>query len=103
MKTATIPTLAMLQQRRNEILQVFEKHGCSNIRVFGSVARGSATAESDVDFLYDYTSGAGYGAFPGELEEQLEQVIGHSVDVVPSSALDKPHLGPSIKASLVQL
>jgi uncharacterized protein len=103
MHTQIPPTLEALRQQRNEILQIFEKHGCSNVRLFGSVARGDATSNSDVDFLYDYTLGAGYGAFPGELEEQLEQVIGSSVDVVPSSALEKPYLGASIKASLVKL
>lgn len=45
------PTLEMLRARRDEILAIAEQYGVSNIRVFGSVARGEATSESDIDLL----------------------------------------------------
>ena len=45
------PTLDALRARRDEILALAAKYGASNVRVFGSVARGEATAESDVDIL----------------------------------------------------
>lgn len=38
---------------REEILKIAAKHGASNVRVFGSVARGEATPDSDVDFLVE--------------------------------------------------
>ncbi|MBD2043750.1 nucleotidyltransferase domain-containing protein [Microcoleus sp. FACHB-672] len=44
----------LLQDRRSQILAIAEKHGAYNVRVFGSVARGEATQESDIDFLVDY-------------------------------------------------
>lgn len=44
----------LLQQHRQEIIDLAAKHGAKNVRVFGSVARGDATDESDVDFLVDY-------------------------------------------------
>jgi hypothetical protein len=46
-----------LPQRGNcfapQILAIAEKHGAYNVRVFGSVARGEATEDSDIDFLVD--------------------------------------------------
>jgi len=38
---------------REEILKIAAKHGASKVRVFGSVARGEATPDSDVDFLVE--------------------------------------------------
>ena len=44
----------LLADKRSQILAIASKHGAYNVRVFGSVARGEATAESDIDFLIDY-------------------------------------------------
>lgn len=50
-------TLDDLRKRRDDILALAKQHGASHVRVFGSVARGDATHQSDVDFLvrWDYT------------------------------------------------
>jgi uncharacterized protein len=48
------PTLGQLRVRRQEILRVAAGRGARNVRVFGSVARGEATAASDVDLLVDF-------------------------------------------------
>jgi hypothetical protein len=48
---ATGPSLAQLARVRAEILAAATRHGATNVRVFGSVARGDADAASDVDFL----------------------------------------------------
>ena len=42
-----------LRQRRRQVLAAAGKHGASNVRVFGSVARGEDTPESDIDILVD--------------------------------------------------
>jgi uncharacterized protein len=39
-----------IQTKRHEIIEITAKHGASNIRVFGSVARGEETTTSDIDF-----------------------------------------------------
>jgi predicted nucleotidyltransferase len=41
----------LLQQQRDEILRISAKHGAYNVRIFGSVARGEADGESDIDVL----------------------------------------------------
>ena len=43
----------ILQEKRQEILAIAAKHGAYNVRIFGSVARGEADEQSDVDFLID--------------------------------------------------
>ncbi|MEN8446546.1 MAG: nucleotidyltransferase family protein [Cyanobacteria bacterium J06555_13] len=45
---------ALLLPKRSQILEIAVNHGASNVRVFGSVARDEATAESDVDFLVEF-------------------------------------------------
>lgn len=54
---ATGPSLAQLARVRAEILAAATRHGATNVRVFGSVARGDADAASDVDFLVDFEQG----------------------------------------------
>ena len=51
----TLMLLDTLTERREEILQIAEKHGAFNVRIFGSVARGEETAESDIDFWLTMT------------------------------------------------
>lgn len=46
------PSLA-IRNRRDEILEIAARYGASNVRVFGSVARGEDTARSDLDLLVD--------------------------------------------------
>jgi uncharacterized protein len=46
-----------LKDQRSQILTIAQKHGACNVRVFGSVARGEATIDSDIDFLIDYDLG----------------------------------------------
>lgn len=43
----------ILKAKREEILRIAAKHGAHNVRIFGSVARGEADADSDVDILVD--------------------------------------------------
>lgn len=49
--------LGQFQKQKDEILAVARRHGAFNVRIFGSVSRGDATAESDVDFLVDLERG----------------------------------------------
>lgn len=50
-------TLEELRTHRGELLAAAERHGVSRVRVFGSVARGDATEDSDLDLLVDVDSG----------------------------------------------
>lgn len=66
--------LETLQRQRTTILQLAEAHGARNVRVFGSVARGEATDESDVDLLVEFEPGKSLldlGGFSVELQSAL--------------------------------
>ena len=52
-----MPLKELLQEKREDILRIAIKRGVSNIRVFGSVARGEADSKSDIDLLVDLEPG----------------------------------------------
>jgi predicted nucleotidyltransferase len=58
------PSMAELARLRAQILAVAARHGATNVRVFGSVARGDADAASDVDFLVDFEQVAACSTWP---------------------------------------
>jgi hypothetical protein len=70
-----------IRERRDEILRVASFHGAGNVMLFGSVARGESTPESDVDLLIDVT-GDTTPWFPGSLVADLEKLLGQRVQVV---------------------
>ena len=70
-----------LRDGREEILRVAAKHGAANVCVFGSVARGEETANSDVDLLVD-VAGEPTPWFPGGLVADLEDLLGRRVQVI---------------------
>ena len=76
----------LLQEKREDILRLAAKHGAYNVRVFGSVARGEAGPDSDVDFLVDMGPGR-TSFFPGGLLADLEDLLGRKVDIVSPESL----------------
>lgn len=76
----------LLREKRTEILRIARKHGVGRIQVFGSVARGDASPESDVDFLIE-VNGHTPPWFPGGLVADLEALLGRRVDVVDAVSL----------------
>lgn len=102
-QTQSIPTLASLRQNRAKILATFNKHGCSNVRIFGSVARNEATPDSDIDFMCDHDPSKRTPWFPMGLIEDLETLTGFTVDISFPDLLDRKYVGPSIKQELIQL
>lgn len=78
--------LEELRGRRAEILRIATLHGATNVRVFGSVARGEADERSDVDFLVDMRSGRSLLDLGGLLED-LRVLLSYPVDVVTERGL----------------
>jgi hypothetical protein len=79
-------SLESLRARRDDILRIAIRHGAHNVRVFGSVARGEATEDSDVDFLVS-TSESPSPWFPAGLVVDLEDLLGCRVQVVSEDGL----------------
>lgn len=91
----------ILGAKRDDILRLAAKHGAHNLRIFGSVARGEADPDSDVDFLIDVgviTS----PWFPAGLILDLEALLGKRVEVVTERALD-PQIRDRVLAEAVAL
>jgi uncharacterized protein len=93
---------------RAEILDVLRRHetelrgrGVRHVALFGSTARASATAASDIDLLVDIDADApidvfGYAGIVGFLQE----LFPGSVDVANRETL-KPHLRPSVERDAI--
>jgi predicted nucleotidyltransferase len=80
------PTLAELRSRREEILRLANQYGVFNVRVFGSVARGEANAESDIDLLISAREGVSMFDLVG-LWLDLQDLLGRDISLVT----DDPH------------
>jgi predicted nucleotidyltransferase len=81
---------ALIAEKKKEIREIAAKHGARNVRVFGSVARGEARPDSDVDFLVDMEPGRTLLDLGGLLME-LRDLLGLDVDVVTEHGL-KPRI-----------
>jgi predicted nucleotidyltransferase len=76
----------LIKTKREDILRTATKYGAYNVRVFGSVARGEADAESDVDLLVDMEPGRSLLDLGGLLTD-LEYLLGCNVNVVTEKGL----------------
>jgi hypothetical protein len=85
-----------IQRQRDILLSIASRHGATNLRLFGSVARGEERSDSDVDLLIDLSPERGFGDYLG-LAEELEALLHHRVDLVLSRSLS-PHFRPFIEA-----
>lgn len=83
------------------IVQIARDHHARNVRVFGSVARGQATSESDIDFLVTFDKGATIWDHVG-LIQSLSDLLGRAVDVAADDSL-KPMLKARVLAEAVPL
>jgi len=76
----------LVRNKREEVLRIAERHGARNVRVFGSVARGEASPDSDLDFLVDMEPGRSLLDLGGLLMD-LQELLGRRVDVVTEQGL----------------
>ncbi|GAA0296046.1 helix-turn-helix domain-containing protein [Kineococcus aurantiacus] len=90
-----------LRRHRRRVKAVAAAHGVHHVRVFGSTARGTERAGSDVDLLVDLPAGTGLFAL-GRLRRELEDLLDAPVDLVPEDGL-KPEVRASVEADLVAL
>jgi predicted nucleotidyltransferase len=75
-----------VREKRAEILKVAARRGARNVRLFGSLARGEESADSDVDLLVDMEEGRSLLDL-SHLLQDMEQLLGCRVHVVESEAL----------------
>ena len=79
-------TAELIRRKRDEILRMAANRGASNVRIFGSVARGEDDPDSDVDFLVDMAPGRSLMDMGGLLMD-LQDLLGRQVDLVTEDGL----------------
>ena len=91
--------LALVRLNRDAILTLAERHGAKDVRIFGSVVRGEAGPESDIDFLVELAPGRtllDWSAF----WQELEKLLGRPVDVATEKSLKPEIRAHAIKEAL---
>lgn len=79
-------TQNLIKDKREDILKLASSYGASNVRVFGSVARGEDTETSDIDFLVSMEQGRSLLDKAGLLAD-LQDLLGCKVDVVTDDSI----------------
>ena len=91
----------LLHEKRDEIRRIAEKHGAFNVRIFGSVARGEAGPDSDIDLLIN--AGPNTSSwFPAGLILDLENILGRRVQVITEKGLN-PYIRDHVLREAVPL
>lgn len=96
-----IMALRIDERVRTEILRIASSHGAIGVRVFGSVARGDATAGSDLDLLVKMKPGASLLDLIA-IKQDLEDLLGIRVDIVTEKALS-PYIKDDVLSHAVAL
>jgi predicted nucleotidyltransferase len=91
----------LVKLRRPEILAIAHHYGARNVRIFGSVARGEARPDSDIDFLVELEPGRSLFDLGGMLYE-LQELLGVQVDVVTRNGL-RPRFREQVVAEAIPL
>ena len=95
------PVGRRVRRHRQDLVAAAAAHGVSNLRVFGSVARGEDHPDSDVDLLADFPPGLSLSRL-GRLEADLEAILGTRVDLIPAADL-KPGVRQRVEPDLIPL
>ena len=93
--------IEILKDKRDAIIRLAARYGVERMRIFGSLARGQATPESDIDFLVAFRRGKTLLDLIG-FKQDLENLLGQKVDVVSEGGVS-PHLRNRIFSEAVPL
>ena len=94
--------LDQLRQMNVHLNGIAEQFGASRLRVFGSVARGEETAQSDVDFLVEFPQGYDLITQRMPLTQKLADILNRKVELIPEHELNA-HVRQKILAEAVPL
>lgn len=90
-----------VRHNRRRIREVATRHGASNVRLFGSTARGEDGPDSDIDLLVHLDRPVGLLGL-ARLQHDLEEILGAPVDLVPDDGL-KPDVRAAVDRDAVPL
>lgn len=81
--------MAGIEVDEHKLEEICRRWGVAELSVFGSVARGEARPDSDIDLLYIFRPEAQIGWNIVELEEELAELLGRKVDLMPKSNIHR--------------
>jgi uncharacterized protein len=84
-----MPQLSGVTVDEARLAEVCARYGIARLLVFGSVARGTATPDSDIDVLYELEPGRRLGWEIEQLADELAALFGRPVDLVSPAALHR--------------
>jgi uncharacterized protein len=90
-----------IREQREAILRIAAKHGATQVRLIGSVARGDARPDSDVDLLVTWQQGTSL-LDQAALKLELESLLGRKVDIA-SDGWVKPSIQESVYRDAIAL
>jgi uncharacterized protein len=90
-----------IRAQRDAILRVAESHGATKVRLIGSVARGEARPDSDIDLLVTWQEGTSL-LDQAALKLELESLLGRKVDIA-SDGWVKPSIRESVYRDAIAL
>ena len=96
----------VLANKLDKIISLCEKHKVKTISVFGSAARNTMTAESDIDFLVQFSDEIDvleYADNYFSFLEGIEEITGKKVDLISANSLRNPILKEEINRSKIEL
>lgn len=88
------PRGRLLRRHRSAIQEIAARYGASNIRVFGSVARGDDGPDSDIDLAADIPQDFSLVDLSG-LGREVSELLDVEVDLVPTRSL-RPHIAAEL-------
>jgi len=91
----------IIKNKRDEIIRVARAYGAGNLRLFGSLARGEGTGESDIDLLVDLSPGTSLLDMIA-IKQEIEELTGCKVDLVTPAALS-PYIRDQVLKDAVPL
>ncbi len=91
----------MMVQMTNDMKEILKKHGAVKASLFGSIARGDAKLDSDVDILVEFSKGKKLSLFDlVSIQGELEKKVGKKVDLVTKV---NRFVEPYIKKDLIEI
>ncbi len=92
---------SIIKNRREEVINIAQKYGAKNVRVFGSMARGEESSESDLDIIVEMEHGSSLLDIIA-IKQDIEELLGRKVDVVTEASIS-PYIRDAVLKEAVNL
>lgn len=92
---------SIIRNRRKEIIDIAKKYGAKNVRIFGSMARGDESINSDVDIIVEMETGSSLLDIIA-IKQDISELLGRKVDVVTEASIS-PYIRNAVLKEAVNL